>query len=181
MLSSSPTKEWFGLILRQQQTRNLNASRNLTIMETTQQEMDTKIMNLIHLKVLCGYVVMLRIQDYALPNLFKKYMCAGVDTTWKHDGTGLRLAISKQLVMFSGFNSFACELNKMETLIAVETLFACYIAVKCMNLILYSSWFLLPVDLSQVELVRGHITVSSKEHCGSTFSIVLPHKVSNPI
>lgn len=36
------------------------------------------------------------------------------------------------------------------------------------------------VDLTQVELMGGHLTVSSKEHCGSTFTFVLPHKVSHP-
>ncbi|KAK9076131.1 hypothetical protein SSX86_004464 [Deinandra increscens subsp. villosa] len=30
-----------------------------------------------------------------------------------------------------------------------------------------------------VELMGGHLTVSSKEHCGSTFTFVLPHKVSH--
>lgn len=30
----------------------------------------------------------------------------------------------------------------------------------------------------QVELMGGHLTVSSKEHCGSTFTFVLPYKVS---
>lgn len=32
--------------------------------------------------------------------------------------------------------------------------------------------------LAQVELMGGHLTVSSKEHHGSTFTFVLPHKVS---
>ncbi|KAI3698410.1 hypothetical protein L2E82_41938 [Cichorium intybus] len=31
-----------------------------------------------------------------------------------------------------------------------------------------------------VELMGGHLTVSSKEHCGSTFTFILPHKVSHP-
>ncbi|XP_023763065.1 histidine kinase 5 isoform X1 [Lactuca sativa] len=31
-----------------------------------------------------------------------------------------------------------------------------------------------------VELMGGHLTVSSKEHCGSTFTFDLPHKVSHP-
>ncbi|KAI3728182.1 hypothetical protein L6452_16814 [Arctium lappa] len=30
-----------------------------------------------------------------------------------------------------------------------------------------------------VELMGGHLTVSSKEHCGSTFTFVLPHKLSH--
>ncbi|KVH95575.1 CheY-like superfamily, partial [Cynara cardunculus var. scolymus] len=31
----------------------------------------------------------------------------------------------------------------------------------------------------QVELMGGHLTVSSKEHCGSTFTFILPHKLSH--
>ncbi|CAI9277619.1 unnamed protein product [Lactuca saligna] len=31
-----------------------------------------------------------------------------------------------------------------------------------------------------VELMGGHLTVSSKEHCGSTFTFDLPHKVPHP-
>ncbi|XP_023768624.1 histidine kinase 5 [Lactuca sativa] len=31
-----------------------------------------------------------------------------------------------------------------------------------------------------VELMGGHLTVSSKEHCGSTFTFILPHKLSHP-
>ncbi|XP_024995033.1 histidine kinase 5-like [Cynara cardunculus var. scolymus] len=30
-----------------------------------------------------------------------------------------------------------------------------------------------------VELMGGHLTVSSKEHCGSTFTFILPHKLSH--
>lgn len=32
--------------------------------------------------------------------------------------------------------------------------------------------------MAQVELMGGHLTVSSKEHHGSTFTFILPHKVS---
>ncbi|KAL4570279.1 hypothetical protein LXL04_025931 [Taraxacum kok-saghyz] len=31
-----------------------------------------------------------------------------------------------------------------------------------------------------VELMGGHLTVSSKEHSGSTFTFILPHKISHP-
>ncbi|KAI3698414.1 hypothetical protein L2E82_41942 [Cichorium intybus] len=68
------------------------------------------------------------IPETALPNLFKKDMQAGEDTSRKYAGSGLDLAICKQLV----------------------------------------------------ELMGGHLTVSSKEHCGSTFTFILPHKVSHP-
>lgn len=36
----------------------------------------------------------------------------------------------------------------------------------------------LSVSFAQVELMGGHMTVSSKEHCGSTFTFVLPYRVS---
>jgi len=34
------------------------------------------------------------------------------------------------------------------------------------------------MHLEQVELIGGRLTVSSKEHCGSTFTFILPYKVS---
>lgn len=34
------------------------------------------------------------------------------------------------------------------------------------------------MDLEQVELMGGRLTVTSKEHCGSTFTFILPYKVS---
>lgn len=34
------------------------------------------------------------------------------------------------------------------------------------------------LNLEQVELMGGSLTVSSKEHCGSTFTFILPYKVS---
>ena len=34
-------------------------------------------------------------------------------------------------------------------------------------------------NLSQVELMGGNLTISSIEHCGSTFTFTLPYKVSH--
>jgi hypothetical protein len=37
---------------------------------------------------------------------------------------------------------------------------------------------MISLDLEQVELMGGNLTVTSKEHCGSTFTFILPYKVS---
>jgi hypothetical protein len=37
---------------------------------------------------------------------------------------------------------------------------------------------MISLDLEQVKSMGGHLTVTSKEHCGSTFTFILPYKVS---
>jgi CheY-like chemotaxis protein len=49
--------------------------------------------------------------------------------------------------------------------------------VKSLTMILRQNYSL-SLDLEQVELMGGRLTVTSKEHCGSTFTFILPYKVS---
>uniref|UniRef100_A0A6N2LTM7 histidine kinase n=1 Tax=Salix viminalis TaxID=40686 RepID=A0A6N2LTM7_SALVM len=91
------------------------------------------------------------IPENALPTLFRKYMQVSADHARKYGGTGLGLAICKQLVNF------------LSTRAIFDLQFGCS---KVVGNIL-------------VELMGGRLTVSSKVKCGSTFTFVLPYKVSS--
>ncbi|KAH9616490.1 hypothetical protein KSS87_017356, partial [Heliosperma pusillum] len=99
------------------------------------------------------------IAEHALPTLFKKYMQASADHARKYGGTGLGLAICKQLIdgMFS-VKAFVFFITQELS------------PIKRMSIDVWT--------FVQVELMGGHLTVSSKEHCGSTFTFELPYRVS---
>ncbi|CAI9775664.1 unnamed protein product [Fraxinus pennsylvanica] len=62
---------------------------------------------------------------------------------------------------------------------AIPTLFKKYMQVGVDTARKYGGTGLgLAICKQLVELMGGHLTVSSKEHCGSTFTFVLPYKVS---
>ncbi|KAK6927707.1 Signal transduction response regulator, receiver domain [Dillenia turbinata] len=93
------------------------------------------------------------IPEKALPSLFKKYMQVSADHARKYGGTGLGLAICKQLLKSS-------------------------VAIKFSITSLHFPTFFIIPSLEQVELMGGQLTVFSQEHIGSTFTFVLPYKVS---
>ncbi|XP_020239078.1 histidine kinase 5 [Cajanus cajan] len=62
---------------------------------------------------------------------------------------------------------------------AIPTLFRRYMQVSADHARKYGGTGLgLAICKQLVELMGGHLTVASKEHCGSTFTFILPYKVS---
>ncbi|KAF9615007.1 hypothetical protein IFM89_021561 [Coptis chinensis] len=136
------------------------------------------------------------IPDTAIPTLFKKYMQVSADHARKYGGTGLGLAICKQLV-----NSYLLVSVVLVCLILSPWMRGRRNSFKFLLVTLSLKLWETPSQVSvqlqpdtpynsktdnskrrlrplTVELMGGGLTVSSREHCGSTFTFLLPYKVS---